>query len=160
MQAPMPVQHYHHAWLIWLLYFTGVALHVALQIDDIARKNGWTRKAVLNAIGPAVAFRTFGTAMIFGLIWHYPEALGNGLKMIGVNLGPDETEVLAFPMNNFVAGLYGLGLDVMLGYIPGLKSWLPDVNAPWNGVDRRGTGRTPAPPATPTPPTAPAARVS
>lgn len=120
--------HYHHAWLIWGLYFTGVAFHVTLQIFDIAAKNKWTRRDVINAIGPAVGYRTFGTAMIFGLIWHYPMAISSALKLVGVNIGADEAQVVAIPMNNFVAGLYGLVLDSLLGYIPGLKSWLPDVN--------------------------------
>lgn len=122
--------HYHHAWLIWGLYFVGVALHVALQVNDIAQKNKWKRRDVLSAIGAAVAFRTFGTAMIFGLIWHYPMMVSSGLKMFGIDLGPDEAQVVAIPMNNFVAGLYGLMLDSLLGYIPGLKSWLPNVNPP------------------------------
>jgi hypothetical protein len=130
--------HYHHASLVWALYFTGVALHVALQVNDIAAKNKWTRRAVLGAIGPAVAYRTFGTAMLFGLIWYYPLAIPNALKAVGISIDADEAAVLAIPMNNFVAGLYGLVLDSLLGYIPGLKSWLPTVNPP-------------APPANPAP---------
>ncbi len=122
--------HYHHAWLVWVLYFVGVTLHVTLQVNDIAAKNGWKRRDVVNAIGPAVAYRTFGTAMLFGLIWHYPNLISGGLKLVGINIGPDEAEVVAIPMNNFVAGLYGLVLDSLLGYIPGLKSWLPSVNPP------------------------------
>jgi|SRR5215469_12966319 len=131
MQAPAPVPiHYHHAWLIWLLYLVGAALHVVLQVNDIAAKNKWTRRAVIETIGPAVAFRTFFSAMIFGLIWHYPTIISDVLKAMHVNIGQDETEVFAVPMNNFIAGIYGLGLDVLLGYIPGLKSWLPDVTPP------------------------------
>ena len=122
--------HYHHAWLIWILYFVGAALHVALQVDDIARKNNWKRIDVIQAIGTAVAYRAFASAMIFGLIWHYPLLISSALKAVGINIGPDEAEVLAIPMNNFIAGLYGLGLDSVLGYIPGLKSWLPGVNPP------------------------------
>jgi hypothetical protein len=122
--------HYHHAWLIWALYLVGAGLHVTLQVNDIAAKNGWKRRDVLKAIGPAVAYRTFGTAMVFGLIWHYPMMISSGLKAVGVNIGPDEAEVLAVPMNNFVAGLYGLLLDSLLGYIPGFKSWLPTVTPP------------------------------
>lgn len=144
-QAPVPV-HYHHAWVVWVLYFVGAALHVLLQVDDIARKNGWKRREVWLAIGPAVGYRNFFSAMVFGLIWHYPLLITNALHLVGVNLGGDESEVLAIPMNNFVAGIYGLGLDVVFGYIPGLKSWLPSLSAPWDGVDRRG--KTPAPPAT------------
>jgi hypothetical protein len=131
MAQSVPVAiHYHHAWLVWILYFVGVALHVTLQVNDIAAKNGWKRQAVITAIGPAVAFRTFGTAMLFGLIWHYPMLISGALKAVGINVGPDEAEVLAIPMNNFIAGLYGLVLDSLLGYIPGLKSWLPSVNTP------------------------------
>lgn len=130
MQAPVPVQHYHHAWLIWVLYFTGVAMHIALQINDIATKNKWTREAVIAAIGTAVAYRNFFSAMAFGLIWHYPTMIAGALKLMGINLNVDQADVVAFPMNYFVAGIYGLFLDVLFGYVPGLKSWLPDVNPP------------------------------
>ncbi len=129
MAQAVPVAvHYHHAWLIWALYFVGATLHVTLQVNDIAAKNGWKRRDVLKAIGPAVAYRAFASAMVFGLLWFYPLLISNTLKAFGINVGADEAEVLAIPMNNFVAGLYGLGLDSILGYIPGLKSWLPSVN--------------------------------
>lgn len=122
--------HYHHGWLVWVLYLVGAALHVTLQVNDIAAKNGWKRRKVISAIGPAVAFRTFASAMIFGLVWHYPLIISNTLRTFGINVSADEAGVLAAPMNNFVAGLYGLLLDSLLGYIPGLKSWLPNVNPP------------------------------
>jgi hypothetical protein len=131
MAQDVPVGvHYHHAWLVWVLYLVGFALHVALQVNDIAEKNAWTRGDVIKAIGPAVAYRSFASAMIFGLVWHYPLLISSALKTVGINIGPDEAEVFAVPMNNFVAGLYGLMLDSLLGYIPGLKSWLPSVNPP------------------------------
>jgi hypothetical protein len=119
--------HYNHGWLVWVLYFIGAALHVALQVNDIAEKNKWTREDVMKAIAPAVAFRAFASAMIFGLLWHYPLLISNVLKIVHIDIGPDEAEVFAIPMNNFIAGLYGLMLDSLLGYIPGLKSWLPTV---------------------------------
>lgn len=134
--------HYHHAWLIWVLYFLGAALHVTLQVNDIAAKNKWKPMDVIKAIGSAVAYRNFASAMVFGLLWHYPLIISNALKLVKINLGSDEAEVLAIPMNNFIAGLYGLGLDSALGYIPGLKSWLPGVNA----------NASPTPPAPPVPP--------
>jgi hypothetical protein len=124
------IVHYHHAWLVWMLYLIGAALHVALQVNDIAAKNKWTRQDVIKAIGAAVSYRAFASAMLFGLIWHYPLLISSALKAVGINIGPDEAEVLAIPMNNFVAGLYGLMLDSLLGFIPGLKSWLPSVNPP------------------------------
>lgn len=132
--------HYHHGWLVWVLYLIGAALHIALQVNDIAEKNEWKRWQVMTAIGPAVAFRTFASAMIFGLIWHYPLLISSALKVVGINIGPDEAEVLAVPMNNFVAGLYGLMLDSLLGYIPGLKSWLPSVNPPPSPLVPKITG--------------------
>ena len=131
MAQSVPVAvHYHHGWLVWILYLIGSALHITLQVNDIAEKNEWKRVDVMSAIGPAVAFRSFASAMIFGLVWHYPLLISSALKVVGINIGPDEAEVLAVPMNNFVAGLYGLMLDSLLGYIPGLKSWLPSVNPP------------------------------
>lgn len=131
MQAENAIAiHYHHGWLIWALYLTGAALHVTIQVADIAAKNGWKRRDVIYAIAPAVAYRSFATAMAFGLIWHYPLFISSALKLVGVNVGADEASVLAAPMNNFIAGLYGLGLDSAFGYIPGLKSWLPSVTPP------------------------------
>ena len=131
MAQAVPVEiHYHHGWLVWLLYLVGAGLHVTLQVNDIAAKNGWKRTEVVKAIGAAVSYRAFASAMIFGLIWHYPLLISNALKAVGINIGPDEAEVFAIPMNNFVAGLYGLMLDSLLGYIPGLKSWLPSVIPP------------------------------
>jgi hypothetical protein len=122
--------HYHSAVIVWILFFCGSACHIALQIDDIARKNKWTRGNVVKAIGTKVLFRTFAVTMIFGLLWHYPLLIANALKLIGRPVGDDEAAVLAIPMNYFIAGLYGAGLDSLLGYIPGLKSWLPDLNGP------------------------------
>lgn len=127
--VPVPV-HYHHAWLVWILYFIGAGLHVTLQVNDIAAKNQWKREEVVKAIGAAVSFRAFASAMAFGLLWHYPLLISSALKLVGINLGADEAAVVAIPMNYFVAGLYGLMLDSLLGYVPGLKSWLPSVNPP------------------------------
>lgn len=131
MQAQIPpphLIHYHHAWLIWVLFFFGQFLHLALQVDDISRKNKLTRKQVINFIGTAVAVRTFFAAMIFGLIWHDPTLIADALKAMHINIGGEEAGVLEIPMNNFIAGLYGILLDSILGYIPGLKSWLPEIN--------------------------------
>jgi hypothetical protein len=127
-QAAEDIVHYHHVSLIWSLYLMGVLCHVALQIDDIARKNKWARKAVVEALWIRLVYRTFATAMIFGIIWHYPLLIPGALKAIGHPVSDDEATVLAIPMNNFIAGLYGSGLDSLLGYIPGLKSWLPDLS--------------------------------
>lgn len=127
-QSVPGVVYYHHSWLIWALYFVGAALHVTLQVNDIAAKNKWKREDVVKAIGAAVSFRAFASAMTFGLIWHYPLFISGALKMFGINLSADQAGAVAIPMNYFVAGLYGLMLDSLLGFIPGLKSWLPTVN--------------------------------
>lgn len=117
---------YHHTWLIWLLFLIGEALHIAVQVDDIARKNKMARKLVFTEIGFRFANRAFWCAMIFLLIWQYPECI-SAIVRIFHPIGPDEAEVLAIPMNNAVAGLYGLALDSLLNYIPGLKSQLPSI---------------------------------
>ena len=122
--------HYHHAGLIWLLFGVGVLLHLALQVDDIARKNKWSRRAVLGAIGIRVAWRVFFTSLVFGLIWHYPLLISKALGIFGIHLSDDEAAVFAIPMNNLIAGVWGLFLDSAFGYIPGLKSWLPVVDVP------------------------------
>lgn len=119
--------HYHDGFTIWLMFFVGVLLHVALQIDDIARKNKWTREAVSKAIGIPVAYRTFATACTFGLIWHYPLIISKLLAFFGHPVSADTADLIAIPMNYFIAGIYGLSLDSAFGYIPGLKSWLPAV---------------------------------
>lgn len=128
-QAVQTDIHFHHAWLIWLLYFVGAGLHIVLQVNDIAAKNSWTRTNVLKAIGASVAFRTFFATMLFGLVWYYPLLISNALALFGHPVSADEASVLAIPMNNFIAGIYGASFDSLLGYIPGLKSWLPSVTA-------------------------------
>jgi hypothetical protein len=126
----LPVDiHYHHVAWIWILFFFGQFLHIALQVDDLARKSSKPRDEVLGMILIQVCFRTFWCAMIFGLIWQYPLIISNVLKIFGHPIGPDEADVMAIPMNNFIAGIYGLSLDSVLGYIPVLKSQLPPVQS-------------------------------
>lgn len=122
--------HYHHGWLIWILFFVGQVLHVALQVNSLADSSGKTRTTVLKNIFIPVMWRTFACAMIFGLIWQYPDMIAKLASMVGFNVSSDETSVLAIPMNNFIAGVYGLGLDSALGYIPFLKSQLPVIQLP------------------------------
>ena len=136
MQAPaaaVPV-HYHHAWLIWVLFLCGEIIHILLQVDDIARKTKTRRRDVLYQIWPPVLFRAFACAMIFAIIWEHPDLIAQVAKMVGHPLGGDENEVLEIPMNNAIAGLYGLFLDSILGYIPIFKTQLPALTqAPTGG---------------------------
>lgn len=130
MAQSVPIDiHYHHAWLVWLLFFCGEILHVALQADDMARKAEKSRWALLCLIWPKIAFRVFCCAMIFAIIWGNPELIAKIPAIFGHPIGVDESEVLAVPMNNAIAGLYGLFLDSLLGYIPVLKSQLPNLNS-------------------------------
>lgn len=126
-QAITTAVHYHHGWLIWLLFLLGDALHVGLQVDSLARTSSATRRKVLSVVWAAVAFRTFACAMIFGLIWQHPTLISQIGGLFGHPLSPDESSVFTIPMNNMIAGLYGLFLDSLLGYIPVLKSQLPTV---------------------------------
>lgn len=127
--VPMEI-HYHHAWLVWVLFFVGEMLHIALQTDDLARKSKISRAAVLESVGIRVLWRAFACSMIFGLLWYYPGMLSGLLKHVGLPVSDDESAVLAIPMNNFIAGGYGLVLDSLVGYVPFLKSQLPTVDIP------------------------------
>jgi Na+/proline symporter len=127
--TPVPV-HYHHAWLIWILFGCGMVLHSFLQIDSMARKANLSRRAVFSKVLATLAYRTFAGAMIFGLLWLYPDMISKIAGMLGHALSPDEASVVAIPMNNFIAGIYGLFLDSALGYIPVLKSQLPSLPDP------------------------------
>lgn len=119
--------HYHHGWLIWVLFLVGAALHISLQIDSLARQKSMLRVDVFKSLLAPLAFRTFASAMIFGLIWQHPDLISQIGGLFGHPLSADESSVFAIPMNNMIAGLYGLFLDSILGYIPILKSQLPDV---------------------------------
>ena len=86
-----------------------------------------SRVDVFKSLLAPLAFRTFAAAMIFGLIWQHPSLISDIGGIFGHPLSADEASVFAIPMNNMIAGLYGLFLDSLLGYIPVLKSQLPDV---------------------------------
>jgi hypothetical protein len=119
--------HYHHAWLIWLLFLIGDALHVWLLTSDLANKSKQSLRTVLKATAPALAFRTCFTCAAFGLIWGDPELLTQIAKIFHVSMSVDEAAVFALPMNNAIAAIWGLFLDSAFGYIPFLKSQLPPV---------------------------------
>jgi len=118
---------YHHLWLIWILYYWGQLSHTALQVDSQARKAKMTWKAVLSVTGIRLIYRmTFSTA-IFMLVWNNPQLIVKALGFFGMSISSEESSVLALPMNNALALLYGLLTDSLLGYIPVLKSQLPDI---------------------------------
>jgi hypothetical protein len=127
MEAHVITVHYHHAWLIWVLFLAGELFHAALQIDNLSRAGATTRLAVLRQVVTPLISRAFVCAMIFGLIWEDPQLIAQIAKLLGHPLGADEAGVFALPMNNMVAGLYGMFLDSLLGYIPILKSQLPAI---------------------------------
>jgi hypothetical protein len=124
--VPTPI-HYHHGWLVWVLFAAGDLLHAFLQIDSMARKANVSRKSVFLAVLAPLAYRTFFCACVFGLIWKDPTLLAQIAGIFGHPLGPDEAAVFALPMNNAIAGIWGLFLDSALGYVPFLKSQLPAV---------------------------------
>ena len=126
--------HYHHVSLIWVLFLAGGALHAALNINDLAVKNKLQRRAVFKVVFIPVLFRAFASAMVFLLIWQSPDVIDKIAGLLGHAPGPDEAAVFSLPMNNALAGLYGLFLDSILGYIPVLKSQLPVVGLPVQGA--------------------------
>jgi len=126
-QAIVTPVHYHHIWIIWILFLVGDGLHVLLQVNSLATVSKISKMVVLRSIWIPVAFRTFASAMIFGLIWQHPDLISQIGGIFGHPLSSDENSVFTIPMNNMIAGLYGLFLDSVLGYIPVLKSQLPDV---------------------------------
>lgn len=122
--------HYHHGWVIWALFFVGQLLHAGLQINSLAASHKVTKKSVIESIWIPLAFRTFACAMVFLLIWEHPSLIAQIASLIGHPISPDEAAVFAIPVNNAIAGLYGLFLDSLLGYIPVLKSQLPALDTP------------------------------
>lgn len=125
--APVVV-HFNHIWLVWLLYFWGQLSHAALQVDSQARKAKLTRRSVFYTTWPRIVYRVSISTALFMLVWDNPGLITGAFSMIGHPLGADETAVLAIPMNNALALLYGLLTDSLLGYVPFLKSQLPDLN--------------------------------
>ena len=119
--------HFNHAWIIWLLFLIGEGLHVFLQVDDLARKNNLLRRNVITTVLAPVLYRAFGCAMIFALIWQHPDIIAKVAGFFGHPVSGDEEGVFRIPMNYAISGLYGLGLDSALGYIPVLKTQLPSV---------------------------------
>jgi hypothetical protein len=133
LEPPQPSPneiHYHHALLIWGLFAFGILLHAALQVNAIAGHNKISFLTVLRVVAIPLVFRAFACSMIFLMIWQYPQMIAGAAKLIGHPMSPDESAVFAIPMNNAIAGLYGLFLDSLLGYIPLLKSQLPQVEFP------------------------------
>lgn len=126
MQSIVEV-HYHHVWLIWIIFMLGDAIHVLLQIDTIARNTKTTKRAVLEDAWVRILYRTAVCLAVFGGIWQYPHALTTIASKVGFQVSPDEAEVFALPMNNVLAFGWGLALDVLFGYIPVFKSQLPQV---------------------------------
>jgi hypothetical protein len=130
--VPVPV-HYHHYWLVILIYLLGWAFHVALQVDAIARsgKTAYAkRRQVLAYLWPRIAARAFVATMLFLLVWQHPELIQRAASLFGYQIGKDESGVISFPMNNAIAGLYGFFSDSLLGYLPFLKGQLPAVEPP------------------------------
>lgn len=127
-QAMPTVVHFHHIWLVWILYYWGQAMHAAMQVDSQARKGRITRRAVLGITWIRILFRITAATALFLLVWDNPELIVKGLALIGHPISADEQSVLLLPMNNALALIYGLFSDSLLGYIPILKSQIPNLN--------------------------------
>jgi len=126
VQQPVEI-HYHHDWLVWVIFAFGDGIHMLLQIDTIARNTKTSWRAVFTDAWARLLYRAAVCIFVFGLIWHYPHMLTAIASKVGITVSSDEAEVFALPMNNILAFGWGLGLDVMFGYIPWFKSQLPSV---------------------------------
>ena len=122
--------HYHHAPLIWVLFFVGLALHTLLQIDTIARNTKQRRREVFYDSWIRIAYRYGFSVVAFGLLWLYPEVVVQIAGIAHIQIGSDEAAAFALPMNNLIALGCGLLFDSILGYIPILKSQLPPIEDP------------------------------
>jgi len=125
-EATPVVTHFHHLWVIWALYYWGQLMHAALQVDSQARKAKMGYRAVIKITGIRLLYRITASTALFLLLWDNPQLVVKGISMIHP-LTPDEAAVFAIPINNALALAYGLLSDSLLGYIPWLKSQLPDV---------------------------------
>jgi hypothetical protein len=120
--------HYHHSWIIWIIFLFGQALHALLQIDTIARNNKVTRASIFYQNWVRILYRVSASSVAFGIIWLHPQTISGILGVFGIHIGGDESQVFALPINNTLALGYGLCLDSLFGYVPFLKNLVPDVS--------------------------------
>jgi hypothetical protein len=119
--------HYHHAPLIWFLFLLGQVLHALLQLDTTATNHNASRRAMLYKNWIRLCYRVAVSSVAFGIIWQHPQLIHGLLASIGIQIGGDEAEVFALPMNYLLALGYGLSIDSVISYIPWFKNLLPTV---------------------------------
>ena len=116
-----------------LAYVLGQALHIALQADAIKRsRNNATASygTFLRLNGVRLAWRAFLCTMIFIFLWSHPTALVELFKYIGWNIPDKISWLLSLPMTIPTAGAFGLVVDALLSFIPGLKNLIPKLDEP------------------------------
>lgn len=111
-------------------YTLGQTLHIALQADAVKRARN-------NATGSYLSFlhlnwvrlsaRTFLCTMIFIFWWNNPTSIVDLLGYIGWNIPDKIAHVLSLPLTVSTSGMFGLGSDALLSFIPGLKNLIPKI---------------------------------
>lgn len=107
--------------LLWVMYFTGIVLHLFLQIQNSVRSNsnglttGWAgMKKWLQLQAVSVLVRLFFSAIVFPAALQGPlHALSGTLATAGVALPPWG-----------LAGLAGYNVDALLNQVFGLIPWM------------------------------------
>ena len=123
------IAHAYRA-LTMAFFLIGHILHVAVQVDGLAKAHPSPKVSdwfVFSSNVISISWRFFLSFVIFLAIWSDPSGIASLLSFVGFSPGENLTAVLTFPMSPWFAGLWGLGLDWLLGNIPKLKSVLPPV---------------------------------
>ena len=84
--------------------------------------------AVLRSRWLPLAARLFLTTMGFLFIWDNPGAIPKLFEWIGWPLPEKFAGLLAIPLTAPVAGIYGFASDALLGFIPGLRGVVPQID--------------------------------
>ena len=114
--------HYHHIGWIWVLFVSGMLIHWLGQVWRLSQDSKTQIKTVVQVNWVPMLYRSFACGLVFAGIWQHPQMIASLLRFFGHPVSADEAEVLAWPMNNVLAGAYGFGLDSLWGYVPWLKS--------------------------------------
>src|ERR1700722_447833 len=102
-------------------------LHWLLQIWQMSVDGKTSMISVVKKNVVPMLWRSFADGLIFAGIWQHPQMIADVAKFFGHPISADEASVFAWPMNNVLAGAYGMGIDYLISHIPGLKNAYPSL---------------------------------
>ena len=128
----MHPHHYLHL-VALVLFLVGDALHVLVQVDDLARKGKTTRKAIFSERWVSIIVRgSISTA--FFLLWLQGQ-LDDLITATGISIPASIDKILDMQVSGALALLAGFAFDSAIGYIPflskiGVPPPIVDTGAP------------------------------